>query len=340
MRSLSLPLLLAATACRVEVGSPSGPVTADCPGAEPEGEVWVYTSMYPHVVERFEALVRERHPNLEPSFFQAGSEKVAQRVEAEWAAGSSPACVLLTSDPFWYAKLDAEGRLQPYLPPTSLRIDRSLVDPDGAWLAARLSLMVLAANGDRVPEAERPTAFSDLTGPAFRDRFTMGDPLASGTNFTLLSFWAEEPGWDWVDALQANGLVAAGGGSAVLQRLDSGERPVGAILLENLLAAPHTSAVPIFPTDGAVVIPGPVAITAGCPNPVAARAIVDLLMSDEGQAVIVEGDMYAALPEVPPPDGAPRLGDIAVRTWGPGFVERVSTDAGAIKDRWAALVSR
>jgi iron(III) transport system substrate-binding protein len=296
--------------------------------------------MYPHVVERLEALVRERHPGLEPRFFQAGSEKVAQRVEAEWAAGSSPACVLLTSDPFWYARLDREGRLQPYLPPTALRIDRSLVDPDGAWLAARLSLMVLAVNGERVPAAERPTTFADLADPRFRDRITVGDPLASGTSFTWLAFAAESPGWPFVEALEANGLVAAGGSSAVLPRLDTGERPVGAILLENLLAAEHTLAVPVFPTDGAVLVPGPVAITAGCPNPAGARAVVDTVLSPEGQAVMTSGDMYAVLPDVPPPDGAPALQDLAVRAWPAGFVDRVSEGAAELKDRWAALVSR
>ncbi len=331
------PLLLGA--CRIEVGAPARPGGAECAGEDPAGEVWIYTSMYPHVVERLDALLRERHPGLEPRFFQAGSEKVAQRVEAEWAAGSSPACVLLTSDPFWYARLDAEGRLRPYLPPTALRIDRSLVDPEGAWLAARLSLMVLAVNGS-VPAAERPAAFADLADPRFRDRITMGDPLASGTNLTLLSFLAESPGWPFVEALEQNGLVAAGGGSAVLQRLDSGERPVGALLLENLLAAEHTLAVPVFPTDGAVVVPGPVAVTSGCPNPAGAEAVVDVVLSREGQEVVVEGDMYAVLDDLPPPDGAPPLDTLALRPWPEGFVERVAADAATLKDRWAALVSR
>jgi iron(III) transport system substrate-binding protein len=218
-----------------------------------------------------------------------------------------------------------------------LQVDRALVDPDARWVTSRLSLVVLAANREL---ATPPRSFADLAEPALRDRVTFADPLASGSAYTLLAFLLRDEGWPFVERLDANGLVAAGGNSAVLARIDTAERPVGALLLENLLSARATQAVPIFPEDGAVLVPGPIALTAGCPNPAAAGAVYDLVLSPAGQALMVEGDMYAVLPGLPPPEGAPALDAIRVRPWTPGLADALSRDAAATKDRWAALVSR
>jgi iron(III) transport system substrate-binding protein len=193
--------------------------------------------------------------------------------------------------------------------------------------------MVLAANRS---VTDPPTAFADLAAKRFRDRVTIADPLASGTAFTWLAF--QDP--KLLEAMHANGVVAAGGNSAVLNRLASGERPVGVILLENVLAAPDSPVTPILPTDGAVVVPGPIALTASCPNPVAAGAVYDFILSEAGQKLIAGGHMYPALPTVDPPAGAPPLDGVEVRRWVPGFVERVTADQAAMKERWAELVAR
>lgn len=330
----ALALALAGPACRVEFGAPGGPAVRAGPDAAPTGEVWVYTSMYPEVLDALEVLIEARLPGVQPLWFQAGSEKVAQRVEAEWAAGGSPACLLMTSDPFWYARLADQGRLQPHLTPNVLQIDHALVDEDALWVAARRSLVVLAVNAS-IPEAERPGSFADLADPRWNGKITAPDPLASGTAFTWLAFQLRARDWAYVDALRRNALVAAGGNSAVLARVVSGERPVGVILLENLLTAEPPGVVTVLPSDGAVVVPGPIAMTADCRNPVAARAVYDLLMSPEGQKLLVVGDMYAALPSLPPPDGAPPLDVIPVAPWMPHMVDEIVAAQAEIKDRWA-----
>lgn len=330
-------LWILSVGCRVEFGPPSGPITPAT--AKPSGEVWIYTSMYPAVIESLEALIREELPKIEPRFYQAGSEKVAQRIEAEWSAGGSPACLVLTSDPFWYARSEAASRFARHLAPDVLRIDRSLVDPDGTWATARLSLMVLAVNTS-LPQPERPRRFVDLADPRFADKITVGDPLASGTSFTWLSFMLMEGGWPLIERMRDNGLVAAGGSSAVLGRLASGERPVGALLLENILASNESGLAAIFPEDGAVLVPGPIALTADCNNPPAAGAIYDLILSTAGQQRMVEGGMYSALPSLPPPRGAPALDTITVRPWTDGLVDTLMQSQAETKDQWARLVAQ
>lgn len=328
-----LPLLLA---CRVEWGPPpTAAPAADAAG--PTGEVWLYTSMYPHVVEQLEALITDRLPGVTPKVFQAGSEKVAQRVEAEWAAGGSPACLLLTSDPAWYVDLADRGLLAPHLAPDVLRVDRGLVDADARWVTSRRSLMVIAYDPARVPDP--PAAWADL--PRVAAQASMPDPLASGTAFTTLARWADAPGWDAVVAMRRGGLVAAGGGSAVVGRIESGERPIGVVLLENALQSQRKGAPVkiVYPSDGAIVIPGPIALTAGCPNPTAAKAVYDLILGVDGQRLMVGGDLYAARDDLPPPTGAPALADLVTQPWAPGQLAGLAAGRGALKDRWAALTS-
>jgi iron(III) transport system substrate-binding protein len=330
-------ILLTALACRIEVGPPAGPpVVRDAPS----GEVWIYTSLYQPVIDALEPALRADLPEISPRWFQSGSEKVAQRFEAESAAGGSPACLLLTSDPFWFASLAEAGRLTPHLPPNVLHLDRGFVDPEGRWVGTRVSLMVIGVAAD-TPAAARPASFADLGDPRFRGLVSMPDPLASGTAFTWLAF-ATRDGWDPIRALRSNGLVAAGGSSAVASRIESAERPIGILLLENILAAQRRGARidAIFPADGAIAIPGPAAIPATCPNPSAARAVLDWILGPRGQALMSAGDLYPVVPGTPPPAGAPALADLQVRAWDPALTAKITATQAEIKEKWAQAIDR
>lgn len=338
VRTLPL-LLLCCLGCRIELGPPGASAQPDTSDA-PSGEVWVYTSMYRSVIERLDEVLADELPHVQVKWYPSGSEKVAQRVEAEWSAGGSQACLLLTSDPFWYADLKARGRLMPYLSPNILRLDRGLVDPDGAWAPARLSLMVMARNERSLSADAAPERIDALMSEAWGGRTTFGDPLSSGTAFTTLAFLQDKPGWEALRTWRAAGLVAAGGNGSVISRLESGEREVGVVLLENILMAGRTSSpvVPIFPRDGAIVVPGPIALTSTCPNPKAARAVYDVLLSQAGQHAMTGGFMYAALPDLPPPPGAPPLSEIETRPWSTAFTHDITGRREQIKERWSTLM--
>ncbi len=319
-------MILSLLACRVELGPPAG----DCPssaGEEVEGEVWIYTSMYPEVLSELELLLREAAPKVEAKFFQAGSEKLSQRLAAEWAAGGSPACVVATSDPFWVASVSRDNRLRPYLPKGVLRVPRELVDPDGHWVTVREGLVVLGV-ADSATDA--PSTLRALAHPQFRGQSSTPDPLSSGSALTAFATLEASDGFDLLGSWRANDVVSAGGNGAVLTRIESGERPFGMVLLENLLASTGPSH-PVFPLDGAIRVPGPAAILADCPNPVAAEAVMDLLLSDAGQALMVRHGMYPARAEAGTPLGAPALSEIVLRRFP---VERLSDPAPL--DSWLA----
>jgi len=320
-------LLLFLAACRIELGPPAAIVETDTP----KGEVWVYTSMYPEVINDLDSWLREVEPDVRVQWFPSGSEKIAQRTEAEIESGGTKACLLMTSDPFWYEDLKERGELQQHFSPNILHYPRVSMDPDGTWATARVSLMVLASKD------KAPVNLAEA-GPGF----TTGDPLSSGTMFTAWATMTRERGWEWAEQLQAGGLVAAGGNGAVLTRLETGEAPYGMILLENLLkASTRGSPVkPTYPLDGAIPIPGPIALTSDCPNPTAARAVYDRIMSVPGQEQMTAGYMYSALPSVAPPPGAQPLQDLNLRPMGPEQIHDIAAERSAWKARWTDVRSQ
>jgi len=338
---LTLRLILVLSAvlagCRIEAVSPQaqGPVSQS-----PSGDVWIYTSMYRPVVDALEPLLAKQLPEVKVRWYQAGSEKVLARLEAELAAGGSQADVIATSDPFLYARFKEEGRWLKYVSPNSQRIPRSLVDLDGEYAALRVSTMVLVTREG----IEGPASFEALEDPKWKGNVALGDPLTSGTAFTWAVFMEEAYGAAWFQKLRDNGARIAGGNAAVLQKLEGKEADVGVLLLENaLIARGKGSPIAIhWPTDGAVTIPGFAGILKSTRHARAAQAVIDVLLSEAGQAAIVAGDMHAADPRLAGPRGQEGLEALIAkaRPWDEAMQLRGNTDGARVKQVFSGAFSK
>ncbi|WP_342377190.1 ABC transporter substrate-binding protein [Myxococcus stipitatus] len=342
VRGTGLALALAVLAsCRIESAAPSSGTRAASEGA-PTGEVWVYTSMYQHVLDALEPLLKRELPGVTVRWYQAGSEKVASRLEAERAAGAIRADLLATSDPFLVERLASEGIFLPYASTHVLRVPRALLDLDARYAAIRVSTMVLVHREGSLPP---PPSFAALVDGTWKGRVAIGDPLTSGTAFTWAVFCQSRHGETYFAGLRRQGAIVAGGNAAVLQKVESGEADAGVLLLENALTARARGSriQVVWPTDGAVTIPGPVAILAKTPNPVAARAVVDVLLSPEGQRLIVEqGDMHAVDPRLAGPRGEPGVEVLLERTqpWTPELLRQGLVRGGALKESFSRAFSK
>jgi iron(III) transport system substrate-binding protein len=238
--------------------------------------------------------------------------------------------VLATSDPSWYVELTRRDLLRPYVSPRALDLPRAWVSP--TYAAHRVDLMVIGAP----KEGPAPTSFADLAKPEWQGKFSSGDPFSSGTAFTTVSAWDLTYGEPFLEALDANGWVMAGGNSAVLGRIESGEKPVGVVLLNNLLTKADAVRI-VYPTDGAVPIPGPLAIPTDCRVPEAAERVVDWLMGDTAQALVVKNRMHSPFPGYPPPEGAPPLSEITMMAVPEDFTEQAAERAPDLRRRVEAL---
>ena len=303
-------------------------------------ELWIYTSIYPAVIERMQPALEEAFPGVAFRWYQKGSEQIAARLNMELDAGASPCDLLMTSDPFYYAELADAGLLEAYESPAAADVPGNLKDPRHAFATVRVPLMVIAVNHDRLDASAFPQSFRDLTAPRFRSRVAMGDPLKSGTTFTTVAALVRKYGWAYFEALRKNDVLSAGGNSSVLSKLETGERPVGIILLENLLPSLSKGApiTVIYPSDGAIPVPSPVGILKGTDRPALARRIYDYLFSEVMQEAIVSGHMYSPLPAFRPPEGARAWKDLALFPWDAAFLTWVKKERVAIKKRFRSIM--
>lgn len=272
-----------------------------------KGELMVYTSIYPDIIDNMcKPSVTKAFPDMKVNWFQGGTEKVVTKITGEITAKKIAADVLMVADPSYYLRLDAQKLLLPYVSKEANNVI-SDKDKDGAWHAVRISNMIIAYNSDKLPAAEAPKNWTDLTDPKWQGKIAMPNPMLSGTAYVAVGALADKYGWEFFDKLQANGIRVEEGNSAIQNKLLTGEYMAAMILEENILKLANTKKEPlkvVYPTDGVINVPSPIAIFNTTKNPEGAKALVDWWLSKEGQEAVVKGWMHSVRGDVPAPTGA------------------------------------
>ncbi|MBI4042942.1 MAG: ABC transporter substrate-binding protein [Deltaproteobacteria bacterium] len=311
-------------------------------GAKPQ--IWVYTSMYKHVVDLFERDVAEALPDVEVKWFQSGSEKVMAKLEAEKGAGGIKADLILISDPFWYETAKRDRLLAPYPSPAAAHIPADLKDQDHFFVTARVPVMVLAYNRNLVKREEAPASFYDLLNPKWAGKIAIGSPLESGSHFTAVANLSRKYGWDFYRKLRAQNIFCSGGNSTVMTKLQSGEYAIGILLLEDILqkklSDPQSVVEPLYPSDGVILIPSPVAIVKTTRFMSAAQRFYDYFLSARGQKIVTEGFMYSPFADITAPSGAKPFAEVLSRAfpYNQAFLSDVVDHHAAIKRQFSAIM--
>ncbi len=296
--------------------------------ASAKTELWVYTSIYKEFAAPLEAAFEKKYPDVDVQVFQAGSEKIQAKVEAELLAKKPQADIMLTSDPFWSVDLKRRGLAYE-------RPGRSAIETN------YYSLMVMIAHKD-FAAAKRPQAFQDLAKPEFKGLIQTGSPLESGTMFSTVAYLSRKYGWEFFEKLRANGVASSGGNSTVIQKVESGEKKVGIVLLENALAAQKRGSPVeiIYPEDGSIPIPSVQVILKDASHKKEAEQFADFVLSEDGQQILRGGFMYAVHPKVPAPEGAKPLAEVTAKStaWTPEIQAQVADGAKDIKKKFAQLI--
>lgn len=296
--------------------------------AAPKKELWVYTSIYKEFIAPIEAAFEAQFPEYDVQVFQGGSEKIQAKVEAELVAKKPQADILLTSDPFWSWGLKERGL-------AATRPGHEAVETN------YYSLMVLIAHKD-FPQASRPKSFTDLTKPEYKNLIQLGSPLESGTMFASVAYLSKKYGWSYFEKLKANNLASSGGNSLVIQKVESGEKKLGMVLLENALAAKKRGSPIdiIYPEDGSIPIPSVQVLLKDARNSEGAAKFADFVLSEAGQKLLVNGFMYSVLPTVSAATEAKPLKEATARStpWTTSILLDVAKNARDIKKKFASLI--
>ena len=201
-------------------------------------------------------------------------------------------------------------------------------------------LLSIGVNPEAVSHA--PSGWKELKDARWHGQLSMGSPVDSGTTFTATAMLARAFGWDWFSELRRGELIAAGGNGSVINRIETRERPVGMVLLENILKARKKGSPVqvVYPADGAIAVPSPIALTADSRNPELARKVYDWFFSEEAQKAIVSGSMYSALPRLPAPEGAIPWAELSPKLmkWDAQVLSEIFSQREQVKSRFMEVV--
>jgi iron(III) transport system substrate-binding protein len=312
-----------------------------CTKKEDKSTVWIYTSLYKDTVADVQPQLEKAFPDIKVQFYQAGSEEVAAKVQAENLSGKIQADVLISSDRFWYEDMAEQKKLMAYQPKNSEKVDALFKHPESFYNTVSFPVMVIAYNSDAVTETEAPKTFKELNDAKWKDKVSIGSPLASGTSFTTVAFLAEKYGWDYFTGLRKNNIIAEGGNSGVVRRLQSKERPVGIVLMENILRLTKTDPRIKFviPTDGAVIQTNVLALVKKEGESTNAQKVADWFFTEAGQTALTKSFMYSGNSSVKL-ESAPEFSELlkTAKPWTREFISKTMKEREQIKDQFSKII--
>ena len=307
--------------------------------AAPRPGLMVYTSTKDVIISQIRKTFMCKYPEIQLDYYSAGAGKIMAKLAIERHAGRVMADVLWTSEVPDFYQLKGEGLLERYVSPEASAVISPVSDPDGYFTAARLSTIGICYDITRINNP--PRTWEDLLRPEYRDAFGIADPAISGTSMLSVSMIVKNLGWDYIRRLRANGAKMGQGATQVVDDIVVGDLAaclaVDYIAINKILDGAPLGFVYL---DKIMVIPSPVAILKGTPNPKAARAFVDFLLSREGQAIVAEGYTLPSRRDVPVARGMGLIPaeEAVKRAMSLDYI-RLRSEKEEIIDRFAAIMT-
>ncbi len=255
----------------------------------------------------------EQATGIHINFLTMSSGEVLTRLRAEQAHPMTDVWFGGGSDAFIQAK--DEGLIQRYLSKNNDSVPAAFKDKDGYWTGVSLVVVGFNVNTERLAAKKLavPTKWTDLADPVYNDEILASNPNTSGTAYTtvsgILQVMGEEQGWDMLEKIYNNIPFLTKSGSAPGKKALEGEFSIGIAPDPHNLAMknPGSALKAVFPEDGVLAWPSPVAIIAGAKHTGNAKLFVDWCLSPEGQKVLMEASPRVPTTDVETLPGVPSL---------------------------------
>jgi iron(III) transport system substrate-binding protein len=309
--------ILGATALVVGIALSAVPGVLAADGSISGSELVVYT---PNEEGMLDSLIPvfEGQTGVKVQLITAGTGELYQRIRSE--AGNPQGDVM-----FGGGAAQAHANLELWGEYTSPE-DGAMVDAGknttGAFTPYQADGSNLLVNTKAAADAGLEiNSYASLLDPALKGKIAFGDPTASSSAFAQLtnmlkavgSDYESDASWDYVRSLvtQLDG-ISIGSSSQVAQDVANGEYIVG-LTYEPLSLNFVNSGAPVeivYPAEGAAFLPATIQLIKDGPNPAAAHAFIDFVISEEGQTIIAEKTAGRPLRSGVVKPGLPALADI------------------------------
>jgi putative spermidine/putrescine transport system substrate-binding protein len=275
-----------------------------------------------------------------------GSGEIIAALEAEKTTGVADITDLGIN---FANQVVVEGLSQPYMNSYWDEIPDYAKDPNGLWSAAYWGAIGFCVNTDLVPEV--PQSWADLLDPMYKDMVSMKDPRESGTaNYVVLAAafgnggdeTNVQPGLDYFSKMYEAGQMRAVSPST--SNIQAGEAPIALFWDFDCLSKAKELGMPlklVIPSDGTVAGLYIQFATVAAPHPNAAKLLLELEYSDEGQLAYAEGFTHPIRDIELPAELTSAFPDKSVYDASVSFPKDFSklTDAATnIADGWSLIV--
>jgi len=277
-------------------------------GAKKEAKAMFWSSMRIDDSKMLTAGFEAKYPFVKVEIFRAGGEQIVNRAIAEQAAGNTTYDVV---NAFALKVLQKRGMLQPYAAPEAAHYPAGYKDPQNHWVSLYSGYNVIGFNTKLVSKAEVPKNWEDLLNPRWKDKMAM-DNEEYFWHAGMLSYWGQEKGKQYMEALGRQGLQFRSGGHGLLSDLMSvGEFPIVVVVYPDQIEQMKAKGQQVDwvkTTDPILVNLAPVGIAAKTSHPNVAKLFMNYSISKEGQEILQKAQRASARSDVAPllPDMDPR----------------------------------
>lgn len=305
--ALFVVLLASLTAGCASVPPATAVPAADTASAV-ESEVILYTGRSEPLIQPVLDAFHAAHPDINVRMKAGGNSELANALIEE--RGNPQADVFVTTEMFTAQALADQGVFTPYRPAGIADYPAGFVGADDMWVGLTRRARIIIYNKDLVPQDELPTSIFDLTDPRWKGEIAS----AGSTNgsmqaqIAVMRHLLGEPETEvWLRGLIANDVTFFGGHTDVRKAVGAGEFKLGLAnhYYYHLQLAEGSNIGVIYPDQGegqmgVITNATAVGIVRGGPHPKAAQALVDFLVSPEGQRLFAERNYeYPLLPGIP-----------------------------------------
>ncbi|MBQ9612960.1 MAG: extracellular solute-binding protein [Lachnospiraceae bacterium] len=291
------------------------------PNEDLEGELVIYTSMYPFAIDMMDEALKKEFPNLTPGndgsfFFYSGTSALITKIYGEMGDNKDQPLdcdMFMVAEPAFSLELKDYGYLYPFEVENADELLRFDYDEEGYWYPIRVLNMCLAYNPEMEDEwaakgVNIPKSFKDFAyDPSLKGYISMSDPMTSGSAYASVVSLIDTYGEEYLDKLNENKVMRESGSTAIA-KLQSGECAAIMILEESILKYINdeeekgndvTNLQVIYPEDGVILIPSTVMIVAEeyskNVNTEAAEAVANWMLTEEAQEIIMQAYMHSVL---------------------------------------------
>jgi iron(III) transport system substrate-binding protein len=288
--------------------------TVDVAAAKKEGKVVLYTSAPIAAAQKATNAFQQKY-GIRVELFRSGGSQILRRFMMEHETGRGGADVLVSSDPAAILDMTAHGMFVPFKPDGFEKVPDAFKDPEGNYVAQRISIISIYGRTDLVPSQDMPKTWDDLLSSRFRGKLVMTNPSYTSLQLGVVAMMSKIRGWDYYEKLNRNDVMVVQGNEQALNLVKTGERLIVAGADSQYANEARMAGHKIqnfFPSDGTFAIPATTSVVKGSTNPNAAKLLAEYTLSLEAQRLWPENGVYAARTDVDPPEGSPKVTDIKV----------------------------